>query len=87
MPSMLFLQLDGTLYKLTPIEPDPDVAVKAWRLTTGDHVYDVKVDKRGWVTCDCGDACKNDNEKACKHIKAAKEVGLLPRKGRQNEQF
>ena len=81
--SRLFLEIPAKrgakLYLVTLLDPDPRVAVKAWRLTQeGGKSYDVSVCKRGWLSCTCADAVYRT--KTCKHAQALQEMGLLPRK-------
>lgn len=66
-------------YALTKLEPHPGVARHAWRIGK----YDVAMNARGWCWCDCPASTACDHEKACRHIRAAKLVGLLPRRGKQ----
>ncbi len=82
--SALFLEITDernnkprvTVYRVTPHQPDPRVAVKAWRLTAPDgQVYDVAMNSKGWLECDCEDAVFR--ERRCKHATALIECGLL----------
>lgn len=81
MTSTLFIEITGsrgkTLYRITPHQPDPRVAVKAWRLTTSDgRTHDVSVCRKGWPSCTCEDSTYR--ERTCKHARSLIEHGLLP---------
>lgn len=78
----LLLLIDGESYVVTRIVPDPGVVKVAWRLTKfagrGKHVtHDVSVGEHG-LECTCGDWVFRGPLKVCKHLRAAKDVGLLP---------
>lgn len=67
-----------TLYRLVPLDPDPRVATRAWRLfRPSGKSYDVAICDRGWITCTCPDASYRQHD--CKHIRAIRAHGLLPR--------
>lgn len=68
------------LYHVTPIPADTRVAPKAWRLSKGKESYDVAiVTGEGGVygSCTCPDSVYR--ERPCKHLRAARAVGLLPK--------
>ena len=45
------------IYRLMPLNPDPSVATKAWRLfKSASKFYDVAINSKGWITCTCADA-------------------------------
>lgn len=78
----LDLEVNGTAYVVTPIDPGPDNQ-KAWRLEklTGDgKVYDVARTVLGLVECDCPDyeaRHRGNGLGTCKHGTALVMVGLL----------
>ena len=82
--SRLFLEITNhrgsKLYMVTPIDPHPGMAARAWRLRQGKKVYDVAQDDKGLVTCTCADATYRDH--LCKHAKALFARGLLTPKGK-----
>lgn len=65
------------LYQLVPLDPDSNVATRAWRVWKPGKkkFYDVAIDSRGWISCTCADATFRN--RACKHIRALKALGLL----------
>lgn len=80
----LLLLIDGHSYVVTCLRPDPAVAAAAWRLTRlggrGERAsHDVSVFKHG-VECTCGDWVFHAHKRpqGCKHVKAARAVGLIP---------
>jgi hypothetical protein len=70
--------IDGIGYQVTRLETDPDVATRAFRLQKaldkGGEVYDVRLDPRGFVVCDC---LGNERHGHCKHVTALAQFGLL----------
>ena len=74
-----------TLYRLMPLDPDPRVATKAWRLwRPGKNrklFYDVAISPEGWLTCTCPDAVYRSRD--CKHIRAIRAMGLLPKEKKE----
>ena len=64
-------------YLLAPLEADPRVALKAWRLwRASDRVfYDVSINDKGWIECTCQDATYR--QRMCKHAKALQALGLF----------
>lgn len=81
MSAKLILTINGVLYYVQILRPDPGVAKAAVHLAHLKrgrwHGYDVHVDKHG-AHCDCP-AAEFGKGKECKHILAAREVGLLPK--------
>ena len=82
----LVLVIDGVGYLLQRLDPDPAVASAAWRLhKTGEKpaIYDVHVDLKGQVHCQCADAVyvREKTGGLCKHAKACLATGLIPKKG------
>lgn len=71
-----------TEYTVVCLDPSPDVAAPAWRLTQADgSAYDVALTQHGPV-CDCSDfVWRRDGRdpKGCKHVAALTAVGLLRR--------
>ncbi len=69
----------STLYRLIPLNPDPRVATRAWRVirpgTGGKKWYDVGIDTNGYETCTCPDAVYRSRR--CKHLAAIRALGLL----------
>lgn len=80
----LALTINGVAYKVRPLpRADGTGAAKAFRLVKqggkGD-VYDVLVHRDGHAECDCPDAIYRRNgldAAGCKHVKAARAVGLI----------
>lgn len=69
-----------TYYRLSLLNPHPDVLVKAWKLvkSEGDE-YHVGLDANGWWSCNCPAGTYRTNE-LCKHAKslrAAVDADLL----------
>jgi hypothetical protein len=82
----LTLSINGTRYRVRPLDGRAFGALKAFRLTkqagSGD-VYDLAEDRDGHA-CDCPDfTFRRDGLDAsgCKHINAMIACGLLSRKG------
>jgi hypothetical protein len=77
----LFLRLETgkktALYALVPLDPDPDVATRAWRLWTQDRksFYDVAVCPKGYLSCSCADHVYRARE--CKHLQALRTLELI----------
>ena len=69
-----------TVYTLHWLDPNPEVAYPAWRLTKADGTsYDVALLPHG-AECTCEDFiwCRaNKDPKGCKHCAALRAVGLL----------
>ena len=67
-------------YLLKLLDPHPDVAVKAWRLTkAGGTFYDICLFPTG-TTCSCPDFtfCREwKDRKGCKHMCGLRVVGRL----------
>jgi hypothetical protein len=75
----LWLSVDkrSAWYSVVPLEADPEVAVKAWRVKKiGGDSYDVFVCPRGYMACTCGNAVYKANGH-CKHARALKALGLM----------
>ena len=76
----LFVSINGTHYVLRWLDPHPDVAAAAWRLTKPDgSSYDVALTPAG-ATCTCPDFvwCReHKDERGCKHCCGLRAVGLL----------
>lgn len=75
-----------TWYTLAPIDAHPDAATRAWRLRkiggergSGPECYDVAIMKQGWVTCSCPSWLYKQRADGCKHCRALKAMGLLPK--------
>ena len=68
-----------TLYCLKPLDPHPNVAVRAWRLWKPGvrKFYDVAICGRGWTSCTCPDAVYRHGGSSCKHILALQASGIL----------
>ena len=83
--------IQQTLYAVSPLECDPSIAAKAFRLNKPDGtLYDVAQTHHGH-RCDCPDFIfRRDglDPSGCKHVKALIHQGLLdqpeerPRRGR-----
>ena len=72
-------ELVQRLYHLRFLQPHPEVANPAWRLTKTDgEFYDVAMTETG-PTCTCPDwnFCRQNTPKACKHCEALRAVALL----------
>lgn len=68
------------LYQVHPIPADTRVAPKAWRLSKGKESYDVAIvtgEQGTYGSCTCPDSVYRSHE--CKHLLAAKAVGLIPK--------
>jgi hypothetical protein len=83
----LFLTVPGpkgsTAYRVSPLDPHPDVARWGWRLTKTDGVsYDVTLGVDGTWACDCRDyiARRESAGQLCKHLSQLGDAGLLGRK-------
>ena len=63
------------IYELVPLDPDPKIAVMAWRLERDGEVHDVAILRSGEATCTCGDNVFR--ERKCKHIVALAYLGVL----------
>lgn len=76
----LTLSINGTLYLVRPIQADPSVALKAFRLRKTDATtYDVADTIHGPV-CDCPDFIFHRDgidSGACKHVRSLVACGLL----------
>ena len=83
------LTIQGKVYQLERLNPDPAVAKWAWRLSyrrrigktneTELVIYDVHEDEFS-VHCDCPDATyrkKEDTAELCKHQIGLAEAGLI----------
>ncbi len=72
----LTLQLGDDLYAVIPLDLDPVVARKAFRLrqqTANRSVYDVRLTEHG-PECDCREFGRRGK---CKHVRALKGARLL----------
>jgi hypothetical protein len=78
MKSSLVLFIDETPYGVTKI--DTDAGVKAWRIKKLDGQNYIVSNAQGFQ-CECGDFTLKREKRGelCKHLRAAIEVGLLPR--------
>ena len=78
--SHLYLRIQRTLYVVSPLECDPSIAAKAFRLSKPDGtLYDVAQTHHGH-RCDCPDFIfRRDglDPSGCKHVKALIHQGLL----------
>ena len=78
--SHLYLKIRQTLYAVSPLECDPSIAAKAFRLNKPDGtLYDVAQTVHGH-RCDCPDfVFRRDglDPSGCKHVKALISQGLL----------
>ena len=78
--SHLYLRIQQTLYAVSPLECDPSIAAKAFRLNKPDGtLYDVAQTHHGH-RCDCPDFIfRRDglDPSGCKHVKALIHQGLL----------
>ena len=80
----LLIMINGAVYTLKNLNPDPTIADPAWRLTKEDGTsYDVHVDEWG-ASCTCPDYVysRQNEEKKCKHCEALRATGLLVPRGR-----
>jgi hypothetical protein len=82
---LLYLLIPGkrpTFYQVVPLDPHPDVAVRAWsvRSATGKS-YDVAICANGWTSCTCADSTYRSLGN-CKHVRALRALGLLTKGGR-----
>jgi hypothetical protein len=67
-------------YHVVPLDPDPGVAVVAFRFmkqTGGREVYDVRLDPAGYAECDCPGHQRWGT--ACKHLRTLLAAKMLPR--------
>ena len=78
------IMINGVVYGLTKLYPDPRLAERAWRLRRPDDYgnpieYDVSVNSQWGHSCTCGDFVyvKETGGGACKHITNLVEDGLL----------
>ena len=75
------ITINGEHYKAASIDGvNPEVALKAWRLTQGAKIYDVWRDPDGFLHCDCFDHIsrrENLDPKGCKHCRFLVENGLI----------
>ncbi len=78
--SHLYLMIQRTLYAVSPLECDPSIAAKAFRLNKPDGtLYDVAQTPHGH-RCDCPDFIfRRDGRDpdGCLHIRAMRAVGIL----------
>ena len=78
--SHLYLMIRRTLYAVSPLDCDPSIAAKAFRLNKPDGtLYDVAQTHHGH-RCDCPDfVFRRDglDPSGCKHVKALIHQGLL----------
>lgn len=76
----LVLLINGTPYHVRPLQPHPEVASRALRLTKADGTaYDVAATVHG-LECSCPDFTfhrQGRDAKGCKHIAALRVCGLL----------
>ncbi len=79
-PSHLFLAIGETFYTVRPVGPDPDAALKAFRLLKADGtLYDVAQTPFG-PACDCPDFIyrrDGTDPAGCKHVQALVAYGLI----------
>ena len=80
----LFIELvvkgKSTLYRVTALDPHPNVATTAWRMCGNNgkkKCYDVAINDKGWITCTCADATYRG--RTCKHAAALVALGMLPK--------
>lgn len=72
-------------YRVSPLDPHPDVALAAWRLNKlgreKAESYDVTLTEFGW-RCECPSWVARCEEKGllCKHLEEMAEAGLLGRR-------
>jgi hypothetical protein len=74
-----WLTVDGALYRLEVLDPDPSIALFAWRLTKTDgESYDIALTEFSWE-CSCPDWIARRQEKGelCKHQRWLKDARLL----------
>lgn len=78
----LFLEITvgkrRTLYLVTPLQPDPRVATRAWSLRNGHLVYHVAIHPEGYYSCSCADSTYRSFG-WCKHVRSMAAMGLLPK--------
>ena len=78
--SQLFLSIHRNIYRVHPLECDPGIAVRAFRLNKPDGtLYDVAQTRYG-PQCDCPDfVYRRDglDPSGCKHVKALIAQGLI----------
>jgi hypothetical protein len=83
LDARLTLSIRGTSYAVEPIAAEIEGISPAWRLVKldgSDKVYDIAMTPHG-ATCDCPDFVARHeglDTSGCKHIQAARLVGLLP---------
>lgn len=79
---LLSLSIDGSPYDVRPIDADPSVSPRAFRLTKPDGTrYDLAQTPYG-PTCDCPDFIfRRDgiDPNGCKHVRALVSCGLIQR--------
>ena len=72
----LTVNIDGTDYRVSPLDCDPAIGSKAYRvhkLTADDKVYDLHLGQFGWV-CDCPGHVHHGH---CKHADVINRLCLL----------
>lgn len=76
----LLLCIEEAVYFLIPLAPDKSVAQIAWRMvkagSRSEESYDICFTEFG-PSCECGAAVYRNE--ACKHVRACRAVGLLPK--------
>jgi hypothetical protein len=77
-PFMMSLLIGTTPYVLTRLDPDPEVAARAFRLQKMDgESYDVRQDTRGRCECECKGFLRWGGRIECKHIRTLRAAGLF----------
>ena len=74
----IVFQIGEDVYNVVPLRPDPEVAVKAYRLrkqTGGQEVYDVRIDPQGYGHCECLGFLRWN--KPCKHLRTLHAAGMI----------
>src|SRR5437588_5518275 len=76
----LTLTIRGVLYGVRPLEIEDDDIARAFTLRKADGTTHTVADGAYGATCDCGDFIwrhEGKDASGCKHIRAARAVGLL----------
>jgi hypothetical protein len=74
--------IEGLTYRVTPLDADPKVAVKAYRFQKLGHdgrpqvTYDVRLSPEGRAECECLGHLKHGR---CKHVMTLRAAGMFPR--------
>jgi hypothetical protein len=78
----LTVTIRGEEYHATPLEPEADDVVKAWRLRKASGDAYVVADTADGATCECRDYVyrhEGRDQVGCKHIRSLRALGLLDR--------